>query len=397
MVLSFIAFCGLMTLALYGGKWFLLDSDVSQEASATLISGNVTLAQPGSDQSIVLAQPREDVGEGWQIETGGGAQAAIEFRAPKGTVLGGMQLYGSSRATLALLRSPRFEWSGRSHRIIIDLQRGRARVNLTAEDSQFINISLRTRHAWVELLQPGSYSVEITDKGTEVAVREGVAAVLGQEQSVNLSPDQRTFVPDGGAPQGILTGESNLIRNGDFAQGLAPDWTVYQNLTQGDAQGEITRQKDREGRDVLTFFRPGTNWGQVGIRQVINRDIRDYESLRLHLAVRLSSQNVLSCGQYGSECPLMAKIEYTDKAGGQREWIQGFYYLPGARLPTVCVTCPPPQTEHLRVERNVWLFYESSDLIKLLNEPAIINALSIEAQGHAFESFVSEVELLAGD
>ena len=99
----------------------------------------------------------------------------------------------------------------------------------------------------------------------------------------------------------------------------------------------------------------------------------------------------------------MVKIEYTDKAGDKHEWIQGFYYLADPRLPTTCVTCPAPQSPHKRVERNGWYLYDSPELTELFKntttgaEPAIINAIAIEAQGHTFETFVSEVELLAGD
>jgi hypothetical protein len=398
-ILSFVAFCGLLLLALYGGKWYLFDSDISQEATLTLISGNVTFTQPGDSQRLVVgAQPIDNLAEGAQIESEAGAQAAVEFHASDKTTLGGMQLYSNSRATLTLLRSPRFGWSNRPYRIVIALQRGRARVNLTPGDLQSVNITLQTRHSAVVLARLGSYSVEVTDKGTEVSVREGVVTVSASGQSLTLAPNERTFIPDGGPPQGILVGETNLIRDGDFAQGLLPDWASFQDLKDPkDALGEITTQTDEENNYVVSFFRPGVDWGRVGIRQTINRDIRDYKVMRLHLKVRLVSQNVTVCGTYGSECPVMIKIEYTDRAGGQREWIQGFYYLSDARQPQVCVTCQTPQSPHVLVRRDSWYFYESPELISLLNNPAIINAVSIYGEGHTFESFVSEVELLAGD
>lgn len=398
-VLSFVAFCGLSLLGLYGGKWYLFDSDTAQEATLTLISGNVALTQPNTSQAVVVgAQPITNVVEGAQIESGGGAQAAVEFHASGETLLGGLQLYSNSRATLSSIRSPRFGWSSRPHQIIIDLQRGRARVNLVAAEPQAVNLTLQTRHGSVLLTRSGSYSVEVTDKGTEVSVREGVATVSALDQTLSLAPNERTFIPDGKPPQGILTGETNLIRNSDFAQGLLPDWASYQDLFDPkDVLGEITTQTDEENHYVVNFFRPGVNWGRVGIRQTINRDIRDYNALRLHLKVKLASQNVTGCGTFGSECPIMAKIEYTDRAGGQREWVQGFYYLSDARQPQVCVTCQAPQVPHVQVRRASWYFYESPELITLLHDPAIINAISIYAEGHTFESFVSEVELLAGD
>ncbi|MBI3243304.1 MAG: hypothetical protein HYZ49_13520 [Chloroflexi bacterium] len=403
LITSFVIFCLLVVSAPLTARWYLLTTETAQEASITLVSGTVLILSPGAARPEAVIETVPGLSPGTEIESDPGAQAVVQFFAPdETTALGAMQIYGGTRATLSQMLSPRFMWSALPHHMTVELQSGRARVNLEENAARPVMITLNTPHGAVLLDHPGSYSVEVTDKGTEVAVRQGSATVSAQGQSLTLAADERTLVIAGQPPQGVFTGENNLIVNGDFSESLSPAWSIYQDRTPGDVLGEITRETGAE-RNVAHFLRPGLNWGRTGIRQVINRDVRDYKTLRLHLAVRLANQNVQSCGQYGSECPLMVKIEYTDKAGNSHEWIQGFYYLADPRLPASCVTCPPPQSLHQRVERNGWYLYDSPELIVLFKntttgaEPAIINAISLESQGHAFETFVSEVELLAGD
>jgi hypothetical protein len=277
-------------------------------------------------------------------------------------------------------------------------------VSLAVDVKRQIVILLKTPHGEVLLERSGSYSIEVAAQKTEVAVRDGAATVSDGEKSVILAPGERTAVRPGSADSlKAETGERNLVVNGDFASPLSPaDWSPYKDrYDANDAEGQIEITVDA-GRKAVHFIRPGSNWGRVGIQQKINRDVRDYQSLKLHLAVRLIRQNLSMCGSMGSECPLMVKIEYTDLAGNKNEWVQGFYYYndSGSNLPPLCVACPSPKSNHIRVQRSVWYAYDI-DLLALFKganrTPAVINTISIYAEGHSFESLVSEIELLAGD
>ena len=55
------------------------------------------------------------------------------------------------------------------------------------------------------------------------------------------------------------------------------------------------------------------------------------------------------------------------------------------------------QVDHILVQQNTWYSFDSQDLIALLNKPTLINAITIYAEGHTVESFISEIELQAGD
>lgn len=402
MTAAFFTCLTLLVAVPVGVNWLLLNTETAQETSVTLISGTVFLTQPGDALPQAIAGGVSGVAETAQVDTEAGSQAAVSFYAPDNiTALGSLQIYGGSNIDLSLMRSPRFEWSDRPHRMVIDMQRGRARVSLAVDVERQVVIILKTPHGEVLLERPGSYAIEVTSQRTEVVVRDGAATVSDGGQSVILAPGERTLVkPGDGGSLKVETGARNLVANGDFKVAFSPgDWTANADfLDPSDTPGQIVLTVDG-GRNAVHFIRPGNNWGRLSIQQRINRDVRDYQSLRLHLAVRLVRQNISTCGTYGSECPLMVKLKYTDLAGNKNEWIQGFYYYsdPTSHLPTLCVTCAPPKTSHVRIEHGVWYPYDSPDLITLLNKPAIINDIIVYAEGHSFESLVSEVELLAGD
>src|SRR3990172_5083939 len=337
MIAAPVTFCVLVISIPLGINWFLHNSETTQETSVTLISGTVLLTQPGDTLPQAIVETVSGLVESAQIDTEAGSQAAVSFYAPdKTTALGSLQIYSGSSIDLSLMRSPRFEWSDRPHRMGINMQRGRARVSLAVDVKRPIVILLKTPHGEVLLERSGSYSIEVTPHTTEVVVRDDAATVTGAGESVILAAGERTTVCAGCKPAGVLTRERNLVVNGDFASPLSPaDWSPYKDrYDPTDVEGQIEMTVDA-GRKAVHFIRPGSNWGRVGIQQKINRDVRDYQSLKLHLAVRLIRQNLSMCGSMGSECPLMVKIEYTDLAGSKNEWVQGFYYYndSGSNLP----------------------------------------------------------------
>ena len=402
MIVSFVAFCVAVSAALFVVRWFLFESETTQVASIALISGDVDFTPPGASLPTTLSQSVTNIAENTRLDTEAGSQAAVSFHTfDQAATLGSLQVYGGSSLNLSLFRSPQFEWSSLPHRMEVVMQRGRARVSLAVDAPRQIVILLKTPHGEVRLDRPGSYSIEVTSQNTEVVVREGAATVSKGEQSIILASGERTTLKPGSETGlEVETGERNLILNGDFSAPLSPsDWSFeIIRVNVADILGRIERTVDA-GRNVVHFVRTASGPGRVGIAQNISRDVRDYSSLRLHLAIRIVNQSLFVCGSAGSECPLMVKIEYVDRAGGENEWLQGFFYRADANnaLPRLCVYCPPPQTPHTQIQQDVWYAYDSPDLITLLNKPSIIRAITIYAEGHTFESYVSEIELQAGD
>ncbi len=385
----------------------LTNSERVLSVSATLTSGIVLLNHDPNSPPEALINIADNVRENTRFETSPASQTAIVFNTPNGSppdTLGTLQLYGDTEATLRIMRTPRFDFSTRNHRLIIELQRGRARIDLVENGGRLVEVTIETPQASITLDRSGSYSLEVNSAETQVTVREGIATVTAQGNSLTLGREERTYVRTDSAPAGVQSGTRNLITNGDFQAPLSNGWTVFQNRSAPDAKPGELETLNHSGRQALHFARFDNNWAELGIRQELNRDVRDYESLKLQLAVWLAEHSLYNCGSLGSECPVMVRLEYTDNSGTAREWLQGFFYnTPPFNIdppvPTRCVTCPPPSGEHQLVQRGVWFFYDSPELLSAIREVGFevvrLDAITIYASGHNFESYVAEVALLA--
>ncbi|MFQ5407132.1 MAG: hypothetical protein ACE5FI_01765 [Anaerolineales bacterium] len=403
-IIAFAIFCLLAIAIPLGVRWFILNNTIVQTASAALTSGTVLLSRPDATLPEAVLDTITNLPEGARMETDPASQATVSFGAPHtGVALGTLQVYGSTDATLVSMRSPRFTASPRAHDIHMELRRGRMRVTVAVGVERPVVVTLDTPHATIRLERPGSYAVEVRAAESQVSVRDGAATVTAQGATLILAANERTIVPAGEAPVGVLRSERNLVTNGDFETQITDGWTTFQNRQEVNESAGVIEVTVHEGKRTVHFNRRGSNWSEAGITQVMNRDIRDVRSLQLHAAVWLAFQDLRNCGSLGSECPLMIRLEYSDTAGNIHEWLQGFYYLAatGNGTPARCVTCPPPTGEHLQVSNGAWFLFDSPNLMQLFastgNAPATVNSISVYASGHNYESYVSEIELLTED
>jgi len=117
--------------------------------------------------------------------------------------------------------------------------------------------------------------------------------------------------------------------------------------------------------------------------------------------MEVAEQSLGVCGQQGSECPLILRIEYTDVNGVDQIWQQGFFAVGeiASTTPDVCVACPPPLNEHQRVPYKQLVFYESDNLMEKLRlldaQPQQIKTMTLIASGHTFDMRVADVALMA--
>lgn len=398
---AFFTCVALTAAAGFGSNWWLRNAAEDQTVQIAF-SGTVLARPPNRNEYIALS---DTVQVGSIISVDKNAQATLNFIAPDGeTVLATVTLYGETRAQVTQADSPRFsQWNAAPHRIRLDVESGRARAIVTGADVQIEIFSAPQAHTVIT--QPGS-NVAVDAKFTQssITVREGEALVsaAGQE-SKTLTKDQRAEVVPDQPITGPLSAEHNLITNGDFSAPMANTWAV--NLLPPKNPDELPGQVfvvTRDGRPAVQFTRRGTDWGQAEITQDINRDVRDFKALRLHLDVLINQQDVFNCGVFGTECPVMVKIKYLDDRGNEQEWLQGFYYLLNATVPTYCVTCPEPRNaRHELIQVNQWKTFESDDLLEKFaaaGAPAVsIKSITIYASGHSFEGFVADVQLLGAE
>jgi hypothetical protein len=356
--------------------------------------GTVLVYRPGTAEPIGVTTQLDNLLEGSAIRADENTQALLTIQSPTdGSTLLIVQIYGSTNLTIDQARSPRFSQSALPHRETLRLDGGRVRLSVTHGPDRLTEVNIISPQA-TTTLKDGSSSLEVTNEELQVTVRDGVADVSAQGTTLTLNSSQRTRVVLGTPPDGILSPERNLIVDGNFRQTLSDNWTITNDLQQPTESPGSVEVSVTGGRHSAVFSRQGVYHAQTDLQQVINKDVRDFRSLKLHFVVVVSDQDVPLCGQAGSECPLMLRLDYKDANGTDRSYIQGFYYLndPNNVNPTYCTSCGN-RIVHIRVPRNFAYTYELVDLIKLL-QPTQITAITFYASGHSYRSAVSEVELL---
>lgn len=407
LISSFAWFVGLAVSLPLGIRYYLHSATDEQVASLGVTNGTVLVTEPGHTLPTAVLSQMDPVSEDSLLETDAASQANLAIAEPDaGSILSTLQVYGNTKIRLVSIRSPRFRLSPNPHRVDLYMTGGRVRASIALDLQRPVVLTVQTPQGTVTLDQPGGVSIEVTNAELTVVVRDGQATVTGKGgESVALSKDQRTVVSTlDGQPAGILAAGRNMIVGGDFQDSTPNVWQTSSRRDRDTEPNGTVVIDTLEGRRVAHFSRPGSGlgWATVGLRQEINRDIRDYRSLKLHVLVQVIYQDLFNCGGFGTECPVMVKIVYRDVNGTDHEWLQGFYSAPNHNdgVPVGCVTCAPPKPEtHLPVAPVTWIPYDSPNLIEIFSQagarPASVTTIEIYASGHAFESLVTEIELLA--
>jgi len=394
---SFFTCVALAVLAPLGGRWYILNSCVRQEVGLEVQRAPLRVTEPGRSQPVSVAEDPDDrINEHTTIATYASAGRLV-VRAPQkdGPVIATVQLYDDTEVVLLSTRSPRFSVSRLPHQIVLEIETGRTRINISGDDGRDTIAKVKTPHG-VATLREGSYEVRVNME-TEVTVHRGRADLEGFDAPVG--PGERAFCGEEHAADRVLPAPTNLVSNGDFQSPLEGAWDKYAEQAE-EPPGDASVVTDGERR-VVKFYRSGIDHSSVAIQQEINQDIRGFKSLELHLSVYIAEHDVPVCGSLGSECPVMVRIVYEDANGAEQEWLQGFYSVPNTGAsdnPEVCRTCGT-KNPHIRVQEDTWYPYLSSNLILLLSSqdgeaPTAIKTVTVYASGHSYESMVTEVELI---
>ncbi len=401
-VSAFVLCCALSLSVPLGGQWWLFNATIDQTIRLTS-TDRVLVTRPGRlvPEANLFLLP-----VGSKITSRPNEQATLVFYAPDTQeVLASVQLYGDTELVVQNAYSPRFELSPNDHWIFLSLNRGRARVVTSPDALRKVHVQMASANDTYMLIDGlgMNASMEISANRAIVTVREGESLAVAQNTALKLSKDQLAYLYGQAPPEGPFPAERNLIRNGDFQEELQSTWIVDTRTPAlpSEAPGAV-RLVTSEGRRAVSLIRSGLNWGQVGLRQEINQDVRDFKSLQLQLDAYLAYQDLYNCGAQGTECPLMVSLRYVDTDGAEQEWVQGFFYnysdQPNFGL-TFCVTCPPPRTNHQQMSPNQWTTYASPNLLELFNQNArpatLIRSITLYAAGHSFESQFTQVQLLA--
>jgi hypothetical protein len=392
---SFFACIVLVVGLPLGVRAFVFSAQRGQNVTLEVQRGTLRVTQGGIGAPIAIAEGYDDIGQG-DIITTDLAQGRLVFHVPDGqeTVVASVQLYDNTEVTLSTARSPRFSISQLPHQVALNVQAGRVRISVADTEERPSIAEVVTPHGTFTLME-GSYEVKVSTATTEVTVRSGQADVHANGGLLSLKPAERAVI-GGGLVKGPLTATRNLVTNGDFQSqmdGQPNAWEIYGEQTDPQQPPGEIGVVTHEGRQAVSFYREGTNHAEVGIKQGINYDVRDFASLEMHLAVRIISETIAGfggCGYLGSECPIIVRLDYKDIQGTDRQWQHGFYIgEPAADWYTYEWAEPvPPES---------WQAYDSGNLMTEMGDvpPALIKSLTIYASGHSFQAMATEVELLA--
>ncbi len=387
--IAFSIFCTLSILIPTGMYWYSINATRALQPNVTSVRGTTLLHGPESDLSSSLIDGNNlDVEEGFEITTDDTSQAIVTFFDDSS-----LTLYSNTSVVLNHVQEPRFWFSPKPTQVLINIREGRVRATSSRSREDLV-FDLTTPHSSIELGQ-GSFSIEVGEAETQVTNRLGQSTIIDGQEWVMLYPGQRAIVKPDNSIDGPLPAEQNLIGDSNFKRPLGDQWQKYEIQP---IEGVTTTVNivNFQDRNVLTLQSQGKDnlHTETGVIYEVNKDVRDFQSLRLFAEVRLIEQSLAGGGTLGSEFPVMLHIAYDDINGEARDWFHGFYYkLP----PDNYILYNHPDNSSERVPRLIWYPYESVNLLTTLGptKPAFIKSVRIYASGWIYESMVANISLLA--
>jgi hypothetical protein len=375
-------------------RYVMRYATVNQEARLEPTFGSLHFYASPAAEAVAVTSVREGIGEGSRIVAAEeSTQGSLAFVSDSsGNVLGSVQLYAGSTLDVLRLRRPLFASSPEPYYVRLHLVKGQARIFSNSEeiDARPLRVDLETPHG-VIALGGGSYQVSVNEEQTEVTVRSGRAILShGEDGEITINAEQSAWMTAetlAGEPEPAAR---NLLRNGDFSEPELDAWQT--NIIAKDVTPGIVKVDEGDGRWVALFFRDGEDNvpTEVGITQIVEKDVNVYDELSIQLDVKLLHQSLPGAGYLSTEFPLRVEITYTDIYGKVLTWGHGFYYR-------------DPENENWqiiggeKIPPYLWYTYRSPNLMEELanTRPARINSVRIYASGWNYQSMVSEVYLVA--
>ena len=320
-------------------------------------------------------------------------------------ILGRFKVSNNTSVDVLEATAPRFEMSEEQYEVALELVDGILRLTLPPRDGRPLVMRVSVPQGGdVVLRDAGQYTVDAGNGETWVTVLEGEAATRAGGEELMLQANQGAVLAEERPPAGPLSSERDLVKNGDFSRGLAGWDTLVGEVERADQPAPTTGVAEMDGESVLRIQRVGIGHADATVRQPINQDVVDFESLELHVTMRILAQSLGVCGVQGSECPLFVRIIYEDVYGVEQTWQQGFYAKGNVapdETPDVCKYCGGPVNAHQRIAMSRLHSYESGNLVERLAQqnirPRVIKSIELEASGHSFETHVFDVGLVAAE
>lgn len=402
---AFLVFLLLCGGTIYLIQWYVFESTLGLETDITVGRGTVRITTPNVEEPIAVTDRRSEIEAGSEIRTDT-SQAVLTFSDPQdATPLASVVLLHDSQIELVRTSAPRFGVNRNPYQVELRSFSGRSEILILDAQDREVRFVIHSPQAITTLSEPGQYVVDVTNDATRVSVEDGEALVAEQSngRAMRVSANDRIAVEREGEGFTALPPTQAILRNGNFRLPYTTGWELYDDSDNPPGEAYNTTFT---GRSVLAFDRSQQNWealrlghGETGLTQAVDVDTSGLESLEARVTFFIEEQSLSTCGQEGSECPLMLRLSYVDEQGIEREYIQGFYAFhdPAVDYPLSCATC---RGDHERVNLQTWYSFRSGNLLTNLpteQKPALIRQIRFYASGHAYKVYVSEVELIATD
>jgi hypothetical protein len=386
---AFGMFCFLALFIPTAIYWYATNSTDPLATELTSVRGIVLIGEPDAELSASVTDGNTvPLEESLTVATDNTSQAILTFAGDST-----LTLYGDTEIVLQYAQEPRFTLSSKPAEILVEVRNGRVRAT-ASRDREDLNFNIVTADASVALDQ-GSFSIEVGESGTQVTTRLGQAEVKDGEKSVILGQGQRAVVGLDTPLSQPLPAAQNLLSDGSFNPEFTNSWETY-TIDLTEAVTTTAEVVVYQSRPVLNLRSVGEDnvHTEVGVMQPVNKDVRDFQSLRIFAEVLLVNQSLQGGGQAGSEFPIMIHVSYKDADGNDRDWFHGFYYSPP---PENYILYDQPDNSSERIARFIWYPYESVNLLTTLGptKPTFVNSIRIYASGWIYDAMVANISLLA--
>lgn len=387
--LAFATFWVVVVLVISLAYWYVFEDTQAFVTEVTSVRGIVLVKEPDTALTTSITDGATlSVQEGAMIITDDTSQAILTFKDDNS-----LTMYGNTAIVLHEMQTPRFSFSFSPIQIRVELQDGRIRTT-AARNRTGLHFDVLTPHTTIQLNQ-GSFSTEVTEEETQLTVRLGEAAIVTPQEHVTLS-EGRIVVDAQGLPSEPLPAAQNLLERSTFSSTFTNSWQIYDINLAEEVVTTTIRAVPLQGRTVVELRSYGQDniHTETGIIKTVEKDVRDFRSLKLLAELRLLEQSLPGGGQLGSEFPIMLTIAYKDAEGNDRNWYHGFYY---AKPPDNYILYNQPENSNDRIARYIWYPYESDNLLVTLGpmKPIYVKSVRIYASGWLYHSMVGSISLLA--
>lgn len=387
---AFAVFCVAIVTIPLGIRSHIRNATVTQDSILEdPIDGAVYVQEPRGSALIAITQRHEHVPEGATIATDEHLRAFL--RLFDGSTL---TLYNNTRIVLERTRTPRYASSSGANQVRIRIERGRVAVGVASPLERTLRMEIVTPQGNIQL-QEGSFSVVVDETETQLTIRP----IRPGEATVRAGNEIRQFttgrcrIVQGSKIEGPLPPEQDLIVNGNFSAMLDRGWEEPEKQKQdvNDPLGEIGISP-LGGKTVLAFQRQGAKThGETSITQHVDKDIRDFSSLRLTFEVWVNYQSLPGGGYRSTEFPVMVELRYRDSMDVPRSLYWGFYYLDPSTGPEWW-----PMVNGLKVVQGEWYAFETDNLMQTMDDirPVHIESIRVYASGWDWDSAITNISLL---